>query len=81
MISDGYGMTEGGPTVVVNPPQRCKPESVGHTHSFAVDVRIVDVETGTQEMPYGEAGEIIISSPSLMKGYLNRAGRDRQFAA
>ena len=71
VISDGYGMTEGGPTVVVNPPQRCKPESVGIPIP-AVDVRIVDVETGTREMPYGEAGEIIISSPSLMKGYHNQ---------
>ena len=71
VLSDGYGMTESGPTLVVNPPERCKPESVGMPVP-TVDVRIVDVETGTREMPYGEAGEIIAASPCLMKGYLNR---------
>lgn len=70
VLSDSYGMTEGGPTVIVNPPDRCKPEAIGIPLP-GVDVRIVDVETGTKEMPYGEAGEIIICSPCLMKGYLN----------
>ena len=71
VLSDSFGMTETGPTIVTNPPERCKPESVGIPIP-AVDVRIVDVETGTRELPYGEAGEIIASSPCLMKGYLNR---------
>ena len=71
VLSDGFGMTESGPTIVVNPAERCKPESVGIPVP-SVDVRIVDVETGTQELPYGEPGEIIASSPALMKGYLNR---------
>lgn len=71
VLSDGFGMRESGPTIVVNPPQRCKPESVGIPLP-SVDVRIVDVETGTRELPYGEAGEIIAASPCLMKGYLNR---------
>ncbi|MFX5142184.1 acyl-CoA synthetase, partial [Acinetobacter baumannii] len=29
------------------------------------------VETGTQEMPVGEPGEVIISGGQIMKGYLN----------
>ena len=71
VLSDSYGMTEAGPTVVVNPPDRCKPEALGIPLP-GMDVRIVDVETGTREMPYGEAGEIIAASPCLMSGYLNR---------
>ena len=71
VLSDSFGMTESGPTIVMNPPERCKPESIG-IPCPSVDVRIVDVETGTQELPYGEAGEIIVASPCLMKGYLNR---------
>ena len=71
VLSDSFGMTETGPSIVANPPDRCKPESVGIPIP-TVDVRIVDIETGTRELPYGEAGEIIASSPCLMKGYLNR---------
>lgn len=71
VLSDGFGMTETGPTLISNPPQRCRPEALGLPLP-GVDVRIVDVETGTQELPYGEAGEIIASSPCLMAGYLNR---------
>ena len=71
VLSDAFGMTEAGPTATANPPERCKPESVGIPVP-AVDMRIVDIETGTRELPYGEAGEIIISSPCLMKGYINQ---------
>ena len=71
VLADCFGMTEAGPTILVNPPDRCKPESVGIPLP-SVDVRIVDLETGTTELPYGEAGEIIAASPALMKGYLNR---------
>ena len=71
VLSDAFGLTESGPTILANPPARCKPAAVGLPVP-TVDVRIVDIETGRKEMPYGEAGEIIASSPCLMKGYLNR---------
>lgn len=71
VLSDSFGMTETGPTTVVNPPARCKPEAMGIPLP-GIDMRIVDVETGTREMPYGEAGEIIAATPCMMKAYLNR---------
>jgi long-chain acyl-CoA synthetase len=69
-MSDMFGMTETGPVHVCNPPMRAQPTSVGIPVPGA-DTRIVDLETGTKEMPVGEPGEIITSGPQVMKGYLN----------
>ena len=69
-ISDMFGMTETGPVHVCNPLGRSIPSAVGIPVPGA-DTRIVDLETGTQEMPFGEPGEIITSGPHVMKGYLN----------
>ncbi len=71
-LSDMFGMTETGPVHVCNPPMRAQPTSVGIPVPGA-DTRIVDLETGTKEMPVGEPGEIITSGPQVMKGYLNLA--------
>jgi long-chain acyl-CoA synthetase len=35
------------------------------------DVRLVDLEKGVEDVPRGEPGEIIIKSPTVMKGYWN----------
>jgi long-chain acyl-CoA synthetase len=37
-----------------------------------VDVRIVDIETGEQDLPFGEIGEIIVHAPQIMVGYWER---------
>jgi long-chain acyl-CoA synthetase len=69
-LSDLFGMTETGPVHVGSPHKRSKAGSIGIPVPGA-DTRIVDLETGTEEMPYGEAGEIVTSGPHVMKGYRN----------
>ncbi len=69
-LSDLFGMTETGPVHVGSPHKRSKAGSVGIPVPGA-DTRIVDLETGTREMPFGEAGEIVTSGPHVMKGYRN----------
>jgi long-chain acyl-CoA synthetase len=68
-IWEGYGLSETSNVVSANPPLR-KPGSVGVPWPD-VDIRVVDLETGTKEMPVGESGEIIVKGPQIMAGYWN----------
>ncbi len=71
-VVEVYGMTETSPIITGNPLEgKKKIGSVGvpvsNTH-----VRIVDVENGTDLMPVGEPGELIVRGPQVMKGYCNK---------
>jgi len=69
-IWEGYGLSETSNVVSANPKPLRKPGSVGVPWPD-VDIRIVDLETGTKEMPPGEPGEIITKGPQIMAGYWN----------
>ncbi len=71
MVLEGYGLSETSPTTHCNPAfGERKTGSVG-IGVPSTDYKIVDLETGTKEMPLGESGEIIIKGPQVMKGYWN----------
>ncbi len=71
-LNEGYGLSETSPVTHSTPSLgRRKPGSIGlplpDTH-----IKIVDLETGLRELPVGEAGELCIAGPQVMKGYWNR---------
>ncbi len=68
---EGYGMTETISQTHWNPPDRAKPGSIG-IPVFGVDARVVDVST-LKEVHTGEQGEIVVSGPSVLKGYWNKS--------
>ncbi len=70
-VYEGYGQTEAGPVLSFNPAGGVvKPGSVG-VPVPQTEIQIVDVETGTRELPAGERGEIRARGPQLMQGYRN----------
>ena len=71
-LTEGYGLSETSP-VTHSTPQlaRRKPGTIGVPFPDT-DMKVVDVETGTRDMPLGEAGELCISGPQVMKGYWNK---------
>lgn len=71
-ICEVYGSTEVSPIATATPwGGRIKPGTVGCPVPDT-DVRILDIETGTVEMPAGETGEIAIKGPQVMKGYYKK---------
>jgi long-chain acyl-CoA synthetase len=69
-IVEGFGMTETTPVTHTNPfaGGARKVGSVGIPISDT-ECRIVDLENGTQDMPAGERGELIVKGPQIMRGY------------
>jgi long-chain acyl-CoA synthetase len=69
LIIEGYGMTETSPVALGNPlgPDR-RPGALGLPFP-ATEIRVVDPEAPTVEMPAGETGELLIRGPQVFAGY------------
>lgn len=70
-ICEGYGLSETSPVVTTNPyGGKTKVGSIGIPISDT-EIRIMDLDEGTKEMPLGEPGEVTIRGPQVMSGYYN----------
>lgn len=68
-LIEGYGLTEASPVTHANPIHgERRVGSIGLAFP-STDQRIVDLETGTREMPTGESGELCVRGPQVMLGY------------
>lgn len=78
VLAEGYGSTELGPVVAVNPPDSPRYGTIG-TAMDSVDIRIVDPDDFEKEVPVGQAGMMLVAPKnplysSVMTGYLNYEG-------
>ncbi len=71
-LMEGYGLTEGVNALCCNPLRgENRTGSIGFPFPD-VDFKIRDIDTGEEELPPGESGELVIQCPDLMLGYYNR---------
>jgi long-chain acyl-CoA synthetase len=71
-LYEGYGLTEASPTTHSTATlAKRKIGSIGLPFP-STDCKIVDLETGTREVAVGEAGELCVRGPQVMKGYWNK---------
>jgi long-chain acyl-CoA synthetase len=74
ILFEGYGLSETSPVTHSNPTNKRNRKfgSIGLPVSDTI-AKILDIETGTKEMPVGETGELAVHGPQVMKGYWNKS--------
>jgi long-chain acyl-CoA synthetase len=72
IIVEGFGLTESTPVTHINPFNGVRKQGSIGLPIPETECKIVDLEDNTKEMPAGEAGELLIRGPQVMKGYLDR---------
>jgi long-chain acyl-CoA synthetase len=71
-VIQGYGLTEASPATHNSPLDAdCIKLESGGVPLAATEHRIVDLETGTRDLPPGSIGEIVVRGPQVMQGYWN----------
>lgn len=69
-ISEGYGLTETSPVVSNNPLANVQYGTVGVP---LIDTNCKVIDDSGNSLPVGEAGELCVQGPQVMKGYWQRA--------
>jgi len=73
IIFEAYGLTETSPALTANPTftETRKIGSIGFPLP-ETDIKILDTNDPSKEMPRGEDGELAACGPQIMKGYWNQ---------
>lgn len=70
LFEASYGLSETHTCDTMMPIDRIRHGTCGIA-TYDTKIRIVDMDTG-EDLPPGEQGEIVVKSPGVFKGYLNR---------
>lgn len=67
-VIQGYGLTEASPVTHANPPDDARPGCIGLPFPDT-RVRLADLNDPSQDAAPGEAGELCLAGPQIMRGY------------
>ncbi|MDF2681704.1 MAG: long-chain fatty acid--CoA ligase [Brevibacillus sp.] len=70
-ILEAYGLTEGGPQVLVSPRWGIHKQGSAGLPLPDSEVKIVSTDGSNQVLPAGEVGELWVKNPGVAKGYWN----------
>ncbi len=70
-IMEAYGLSETSSVTHVNPRRGLRKYGSVGVPILGTDAKIMDIETGTRELPPGEVGELWVKGPQVMVGYWN----------
>lgn len=71
MIVEGYGLSETSPVISGAPLSEARRHGVLGLPFPSTQVRLVDLEDPTRDVPDGEPGEILVKGPQVFSGYLD----------
>ena len=77
-LNEGYGLSETSPVTHSTPQLAFRKMGTVGLPFPDTDMKIVDVETGTRELPIGEVGELCIIRPAGDEGLLEQARGKRE---
>jgi len=69
--TEGFGMSETSSIGITNPNLGMKKNGSIGIPMIGVDVKLVDIDNGKDEVPDGEHGELLIKGPIVMRDYWN----------
>lgn len=71
ILAEGYGLTECSPVVCcASIREESRPKSIGMPLP-ATDVRFLDLDDPSKQVPFGKPGELAVKGHQVMKGYYN----------
>lgn len=68
-LVEGYGLSEATPVTHANPIYGENRIGTIGLPFPGTKAKVMDAETGTQDLPPGEVGELVVRGPQVMKGY------------